>query len=292
MDKVIGFVGTGVMGAPMVQNLMKAGYKVYIYTRTRSKASHLLDEGAHWCSSPQEVAQKSPLIITILGYPKDVEQVYLGYDGLLANAAPQSILVDMTTSDPALAKRLAEEAKKHQLYCLDAPVTGGDIGAKNGTLSIMVGGQEEAFQKVMPILEILGNKAIFQGPPGSGQHSKMVNQIAIAAGMVAVSEALNYAKDANLDPNKVLESISEGAAGSWTLRNLAPRMLAGDTKPGFFVKHFIKDMTLAIKNAKEQHTHTPGLELALKLYEDYAQSGGEEHGTQGLHQFLDSLPPQ
>lgn len=281
----IGFVGTGVMGRSMAKNLLKAGYSVSVYNRTKASAEELFDLGAQWVDTVEELARQSDVIITIVGYPKDVEEVYLGEGGLMANAKPGSVLIDMTTSSPLLAKRINEAGKAKGINTLDAPVSGGDVGARNGTLVIMVGGEEDAFNRVKAIFEAVGKNIILQGPAGAGQYTKMSNQITIAAGMVGVCEAIAYAQKAGLDPTRVLESISGGAAGSWSLSNLGPRMIAGNFEPGFYVKHFIKDMNIALESAKEMGLRTPGLELARSLYEQLAAEGEENSGTHALYKL-------
>ncbi|MFZ5945682.1 MAG: NAD(P)-dependent oxidoreductase [Bacillota bacterium] len=283
----IGFIGTGVMGRGMVNNLLKAGYQVNVYTRTKSKAQELIENGAQWVDTVAQISAKSNVIITIVGYPKDVEEVYIGENGIINNAAQGSYVIDMTTSSPLLAQRIYEEAAKKGIFALDAPVSGGDVGAREGRLSIMVGGDQEAFATVKPIFEAMGKNIVLQGNAGSGQHTKMCNQIAIASNMVGVCEAIAYAKKAGLDATTVLKSIETGAAGSWSLSNLAPRMIAGNFAPGFYVKHFIKDMTIALDSAKEMGLWTPGLELAKSLYEKLAESGEEESGTHALYKLLD-----
>lgn len=280
---VVGFIGIGVMGKSMVANLMKGGHTVHIYTRTKAKAKDIIKEGAIWEESPGEVAAKADVTITMVGYPHDVEQVYLEDNGILANCSPGNIVVDMTTSSPQLAAKIYEEAKKLGVASLDAPVSGGDIGAKNAALSIMVGGDQETFDKVLPIFELMGKNIVFQGEAGSGQHCKMANQIAIAANMMGVCESIRYAEKAGLDPETVLKSIESGAAGSWSLSNLAPRMIKGDFDPGFYVKHFIKDMTIALNSSKEIGLSAEGLALAKSLYEQLAENGGENLGTQALY---------
>ncbi|MFD1172220.1 NAD(P)-dependent oxidoreductase [Oceanobacillus picturae] len=281
-EKRIGFIGTGVMGSRMVENLMQDGFSVTVYTRTKEKALPLLEQGAEWADSVKDLASSSHIIITIVGYPQDVEEVYLGKDGLLAHANPGSYLIDMTTSKPALAKEIYDRAKEKGIHALDAPVSGGDIGAKNGTLAIMAGGDEEAFTTVLPVLEAMGENIILQGEAGAGQHTKLSNQIAIASNMIGVCEAIVYAKKAGLVPSRVLDTITTGAAGSFSLSKLAPRMIAGDDAPGFYVKHFIKDMTLALESAKELGMETPGLALSLKLYKELAEKGENDSGTQAL----------
>ncbi len=279
---VLGFIGIGVMGESMVRNLIKAGYRTLISTRTKRKAEALIQEGAEWYDEVKDVAANADVIITMVGYPKDVEEVYIGENGLLEHARAQSILIDMTTSSPALAEEIYQHALSKQLYALDAPVSGGDVGAKEGKLSIMVGGELEVFENVQPIFEVMGQNIVLQGPAGAGQHTKMCNQIAIASNMIGVSEAIVYAEKAGLNPTTVLESIEFGAAGSWSLSNLAPRMISNRFEPGFYVKHFIKDMTIALESAKQMGMLTPGLELSKKLYEDLAERGEEDSGTQAL----------
>ncbi|WP_226654304.1 NAD(P)-dependent oxidoreductase [Pseudalkalibacillus hwajinpoensis] len=279
---VLGFIGIGVMGESMVRNLINAGYRTLISTRTKRKAEALIQEGAEWYDEVKDVAANADVIITMVGYPKDVEEVYIGENGLLEHARAHSILIDMTTSSPTLAEEIYQQALSKQLYSLDAPVSGGDVGAKEGKLSIMVGGELEVFEKVQPIFEVMGQNIVLQGPAGAGQHTKMCNQIAIASNMVGVSEAIVYAEKAGLNPTTVLESIEFGAAGSWSLSNLAPRMISNRFEPGFYVKHFIKDMTIALESAKQMGMLTPGLELSKKLYEDLAERGEEDSGTQAL----------
>ncbi|MDE8616667.1 NAD(P)-dependent oxidoreductase [Listeria monocytogenes] len=284
MEK-IGFVGTGVMGSSMAGHLLEAGYEVLVYTRTKTKAEDLLEKGALWIKTPGELANKVDILISMVGYPKDVEELYLGENGFLENLAVGTVAIDMTTSSPALAKKMAEFGREKGIGVLDAPVSGGDIGAKNGTLAIMVGGSEDVFLKVKPIFDILGSSVILQGDAGAGQHTKMVNQIAIASNMIDVTEAIIYAEAAGLNPSSVLDSISGGAAGSWSLANLIPRVLKDDFSPGFFIKHFIKDMGIAISEAKQMGLELPGLTLAEKMYQTLAEQGLSEEGTQALIKY-------
>jgi len=279
---VIGFIGIGVMGRSMAGHLLNAGYPLHVHNRTQAKAQDLLDKGAQWQDSPGKVAAVSDVIITIVGFPNDVEAVYLGDDGILTNAKAGSTVIDMTTSCPDLAQKIAEQAKTKGISSFDAPVSGGDIGAREARLSIMVGGDVEVFEKIKPLFEIMGKNIVLQGPAGSGQHTKMCNQIAIASGMMAISEAMAYARKSGLKPETVLKSIESGAAGSWSLTNLAPRLLKGDFAPGFFVKHFIKDMKIAIGSAENMGLDLPGLQLAKQLYEKLADRGCEDDGTQAL----------
>lgn len=285
MDKRVGFIGTGVMGNSMAGHLMKAGYPVMVYTRTKEKAENLIGMGAVWSPTVGGLASQSDYIITMVGYPSDVEEVYLGEDGIINNAQKGSYLIDMTTSKPSLAREIYLSAKERGLFALDAPVSGGDIGAREAKLAIMVGGDEEAFQACLPLFEKMGTNIVLQGGPGAGQHTKMCNQIAIASNMIGVSEAIAYARNAGLDPEKVLSSISSGAAGSWSLSNLAPRMIAGNFEPGFYVKHFIKDMKIALDEAAAMGMETPGLETAKKLYEQLADMGEENSGTHALYKL-------
>ncbi|MFE4813516.1 NAD(P)-dependent oxidoreductase [Peribacillus simplex] len=282
-NKVIGFIGLGVMGKSMAANLLKAGFEVFVYTRTKDKASELLSQGAKWASAPKEIAQKANVIISMVGYPSDVEEIYLGENGLIENGKQGTHLIDMTTSTPSLAVKIAEEAKKRGMESLDAPVSGGDIGARDAKLTIMVGGSSEAFEAVRPIFDIIGSNVVHQGPAGSGQHTKMCNQIAIASNMIGVTEAISYAQKAGLDPERVLRSISSGSAGSWSLSNLVPRMVEGDFEPGFYIKHFIKDMKIALDEAERMGMDAPGLSLSKSLYEGLAEAGEENSGTQALY---------
>ncbi|MFP7170097.1 NAD(P)-dependent oxidoreductase [Terribacillus sp. 7520-G] len=280
--KKVGFIGTGVMGKSMSRNLMQAGFELAVYTRTKAKAEELIDAGAVWHDTPASLAASVDAIITMVGYPSDVQEVYFGENGILQHAKPGTYVIDMTTSKPALAEEIHAAAKDKGLFALDAPVSGGDVGAKNGKLAIMVGGDEDAFQAALPLFEAMGENIILQGPAGSGQHTKLINQVTIASNMVGVCEAIAYAEYAGMDPSKVLQSITTGAAGSFSLSNLAPRMIRGDYDPGFYVKHFIKDMKLALEAAREMGLMTPGLELSLSLYERLAANGDEDLGTQAL----------
>lgn len=287
MSCKLGFIGLGVMGKSMAGHLLDAGHQLHVYNRTREKANELLENGAVWEESPAEIAQKCETVFTIVGFPQDVEEVYFGPEGLLENMQEGAVLVDMTTSSPELAQRIAEEAKKRGGSALDAPVSGGDTGAKEAKLSIMVGGDREAFDRVQPLFELMGTNIVLQGPAGSGQHCKMCNQIAIASNMLGVCEAIAYAKKAGLDPRTVLESIESGAAGSWSLSNMAPRMLDENFDPGFYVKHFIKDMSIASDSADNISLDTPGLDLALEMYKKLADKGHEDDGTQGLYRLYE-----
>ncbi len=278
----IGWVGTGVMGASMCGHILDAGYRVTITTRTKTKAMELIDRGASWVDSPAEVAAASDISCAIVGFPDDVREVFLGSSGLLAGASAGDILVDMTTSEPALATEIAERAAAAGVAAIDAPVSGGDIGARNGTLSIMIGGSEEAVERARPIFETMGKTIVRQGGPGAGQHTKAINQILIATLMIGLSEALLYGRQAGLDLDTVMESVSGGAAGSWSLTNYGPRILRGDFEPGFFVDHFVKDMGIALSEAASMKLPAPGLALAHELYVSLQAQGLGRKGTQSL----------
>ena len=279
----IGFIGMGVMGNSMADNLIQAGYNLHIYTRTKSKAKNICEKGGIWEDSIKDLSLKCNLIITMLGFPKDVKEVYLSETGILKNAKPETILIDMTTSSPELALKIYNKGKKDLIHILDAPVSGGDIGAKKGTLSIMVGGDKDIFDALLPIFKIMGENIVFQGSAGKGQHTKIANQIAIASCMIGVCESLAYSKKAGLDQTTVLKSIGQGAAGSWSLNNLGPRIIAGDYKPGFYIKHFIKDMIIAHDSASNLNLDTPGLILAKKLYKKLTN---DNNGTQALYKLF------
>lgn len=280
--KRIGFIGLGVMGTSMAAHLMAAGHSLTVFNRTREKAEGLIKRGAQWADTPGAVAAASDILISMVGYPHDVEKIYFGEGGILSAMKAGGYVVDMTTSSPKLARRLYEATKEREIASLDAPVSGGDIGARNASLVVMVGGDRGAFDAVKPIFELLGRTIRYFGPAGSGQYAKMANQIAIASNMMGVCEAVAYAKRAGLDPAEVVETISGGAAGSWSLSNLAPRMLRGDYAPGFFIKHFIKDMGIALASAEEMHLDLPGLKLAKRLYDELSARGMEDSGTQAL----------
>ena len=285
-SKTIGFVGTGVMGKSMAGHLIDKGYEVNVYNRTKSKADDLVEKGATWCDTIATLSEKSDIIISIVGYPKDVESIYLSQDGILNHAKANSIVIDMTTSSPALAHDIYEKAKERNIKSLDAPVSGGDVGAKNAALTIMVGGDQEAYNQVEDIFNLLGKNVVYQGKSGNGQHTKLSNQIAIAAGMLGVAEAIIYAEEAGLDINKVFNSIEHGAAGSWSLSNLGPRMVKEDYAPGFYVKHFIKDMKLAIEESEKMGLYMPGLLKAKEVYDALSEAGYDDNGTQAVIQLL------
>lgn len=278
----ITFIGTGVMGQGIIQHFLAAGHTVHIYTRTKAKAQTLIERGAQWYETAAAASQHGDVIFTMVGYPKDVEEVYFSETGIFTAAAAGKIVVDMTTSQPALAKRIAAHAETLGMQALDAPVSGGDIGAQNGTLSIMVGGTQSAFDAVYPLFETIGQNIRLQGPAGSGQHTKMCNQIAIATNMIGVCESIAYGKAAGLNMDSVLASIATGAAGSWSLSNLAPRMLKGDQAPGFYIMHMIKDMGIALEEAERMDLKLPGLEMAKAMYDELSTRGYDLNGTQAL----------
>src|SRR4051794_7195035 len=278
----IGWIGTGVMGRSMCGHLIAAGYKVTLFTRTKEKAAELIERGAKWAASPRDVAADSEVVISIVGFPRDVRHVMLGDDGALAGCKAGNVIVDMTSSEPSLAVEIAKQAQERGIVSIDAPVSGGDVGARNATLSIMIGGDADAVAALEPIWETMGAKWIRQGSPGAGQHTKMVNQILIATGMIGVCESLLYGYKAKLDLEKVLESVASGAAGSWSLSNYGPRIIVGNFDPGFFVEHFIKDMGIALTEARRMRLSLPGLALAEQLYQAVAAQGFAKKGTHSL----------
>lgn len=286
MTKTVGFIGLGVMGQGMVRNLLKAGFTVKGYNRTKEKGLPLEQDGAIIVDTIKEAVTGADIVISIVGYPEDVEQIYFSEDGILANASSGTIVIDMTTSSPALAVKIAEQAEANGLVALDAPVTGGDLGAKNGTLAILVGGKEQAFTDVKPLFEAMGRSISLFGGPGKGQSAKLANQIAIAGSMIGTAEMLLFVTRSGIDPTQFVETIKSGSAGSWSLENLIPRVIAENYSPGFFVKHFIKDMRLALERADELGIATPGLALVKSLYDELAAMGHGESGTQALYLLL------
>ena len=279
------FIGTGVMGVSMAGHLLKAGAVLTVYNRTRSKAEGLMHAGATWADSPAAAAKGADVIFTMVGYPSDVEAIYFGPEGLIATSKPGTILVDCTTSDPALAIRISAEALSKGRLAIDAPVSGGESGAKNATLSIMVGGDEKAFAAMKPFFDVLGKTAVLQGGPGSGQHTKMSNQISVAASLIGAVESMMYAGKAGLDPKRVLDSIGGGAAQSWQLTGMSPKMLAEDYAPGFYSKHFLKDLRIALNSAKAMGLTLPLLTLAESLYARMQEQGFGDLGTQALYRL-------
>lgn len=279
----IGFMGIGIMGGPMAGHLLAAGHPVTIANRSRSpRVQALLDAGAGWADSPAALAAASDVVVTILGFPQDVEQVWLGADGLLAGAKPGTLLIDMTTSSPRLAAQLAEAAAKQGCAALDAPVSGGEPGARNAALSIMVGGAAAAFERATPVFQRMGKTIRHMGRPGAGQHTKMANQIAIASAVMGVAEGLSYARRAGLDGEAVIAALAPGAAGSFQLTGLGPKMLAGDFAPGFMIKHFLKDLGIALAEAQAMGLDLPGMKQSMALFQAVAAKLGGEAGTQAI----------
>ncbi len=285
----IGWIGTGVMGSSMCGHLIAAGYAATVFNRTPEKAKALVEKGAKLADSPRAVAAASDVVFTIVGYPQDVREVTLGPDGTLAAARPGTVLVDMTTSEPALAVEIDRAARAKGVHAVDAPVSGGDVGAREARLSIMIGGEKEVVEALRPLFEVMGKTIVYQGPAGAGQHTKMVNQVLIASNMIGVCEGLLYAYKAGLDLNVVLQSVGSGAAGSWSLNNLGPRIIAGNFEPGFFVEHFLKDMGIALAESRRMNLSLPGLALAEQLYRAVAAQGYARKGTQALMLALASL---
>jgi 3-hydroxyisobutyrate dehydrogenase len=285
----IGWIGTGVMGRWMCQHLMTKGFQATVYNRSKAKAQPLLEQGAAWADTPRQLAEKSDVIFGIVGFPADVREVFLGPQGALAGSKPGNILVDMTTSDPSLAVEIYKAAKAKGVEAVDAPVSGGDVGARNAALSIMVGGDGPVVEALKPCFEAMGKTIIHQGQAGAGQHTKMVNQILIASNMVGVCEALLYAYKAGLDLKVVLQSVGVGAAGSWSLNNLGPRIIDRNFEPGFFVEHFIKDMGIALDESKRMGLALPGLALANQLYLAVQAQGYGRKGTHALMLALEHL---
>jgi len=288
-DKKIGWIGTGIMGGPMAKHLVNAGYKLNVYNRTKEKANELLSMGCTWYDTPAEIAANSDVIVTIIGFPKDVEECYFGEQGIFKTIKPGTVLIDMTTTKPSLAIKIFEEAGKVGCESVDAPVSGGQVGAVGGTLSIMIGGKKEVVDSVMPIFQAFGKNMVYQGKAGAGQHTKMCNQITIAGTMIGVCEALIYGVKAGLDLNTMLESISKGAAGCWTLEVLAPKVVKGDFAPGFSVDNFIKDMSIALEEAEAMKLSLPGLAMVKQLYLSLKAMGKGSSGTQALYQALEKL---
>ncbi|MEC9149429.1 MAG: NAD(P)-dependent oxidoreductase [Planctomycetota bacterium] len=285
----IGWIGTGVMGRSMCRHLMSAGYEMTLYSRTPSKAAELLEAGAAWAETPKAVAARSDIVFSIVGFPSDVREVILGENGAVHGAKAGSVLVDMTTSQPSLAEEIDAVARTQGLHSIDAPVSGGDIGAREARLSIMIGGEKEVVEALMPCWEAMGKTSVYQGSAGAGQHTKMVNQTLIATNMIGVCEALLYGFKAGLDLETVMKSVCSGAAGSWSLSNLGPRIINNDFDPGFFVEHFIKDMGIALDESKRLGISLPGLALAHQLYLALAAQGHSRDGTQALQLALAKL---
>lgn len=285
----IGWIGTGVMGASMAGHLLAAGHPVTVYNRTREKAQPLIDKGAVWADSPAAVARDNEIIFTMVGFPADVEAVILDSDGVLAGAAAGAVVVDMTTSSPDLAQKIHRACAKKAIQALDAPVSGGDIGAREATLAIMVGGDQAVFERIRPFFEIMGKTIALMGEAGAGQHTKMTNQILIAGTMIGVVESLLYARQAGMDAHQIIDVIGKGAASSWSINTLGRRIADGDFNPGFYIKHFVKDMGIALDEARRMRLSLPGLALAHQFYVAAIAMGWENLGTQGLYRVLDQM---
>ena len=283
----IGFIGIGVMGGSMALNLMKKGFEVSVYTRTKAKAEGVVAAGAQWCDTVAEAAKGKDVVITIVGYPKDVEEVYFGQGGIIENADKGAVLIDMTTTSPKLSQKIYAAAGEKGLFALDAPVSGGDVGAQKGTLAIMVGGDKDVFQRMMPVFEAMGTNIRYQGGAGNGQHTKMANQIAISGCIAAVCEAITYARNCGLDAQDMFNAISTGAAGSWQMTNNGQKMINEDYAPGFFVKHFIKDMNIAIDESDARDLGLEVLHMVRDKYVKLAEMGCEDEGTQALIKVID-----
>ena len=289
MEKKIGFIGLGVMGKSMAGHLMNAGHELYVYSRTKAKCGDIIEKGAHWCDTPKAVAENTDIVFTIVGFPKDVEEVYLGENGLIEGTREGMIFCDMTTTKPSLDIQIGKELAKKGASMCDAPVSGGDSGARNATLSIMAGADKATFDALLPYFNIMGKSITHMGELGAGQHTKMANQIVIAGTMCGVSEALVYGARAGLDTEKMVQTISKGAAGCWTLDNLAPRVLRDDLAPGFMVDHFIKDMGIALEEAEKMELVLPSLALTKQLYLSLKANGMGRNGTQALVKAIEQL---
>ena len=285
MGMNIGFIGTGVMGASIVKHLLTAGHRVTIFTRTKEKALPLLALGASWASTVQELVKHQQIVFTMVGTPSDVREIYFGSQGICEHAAPGTVVVDMTTSEPTLAKEIFTYSNIYKLHSLDAPVSGGDIGAQNGTLSIMVGGDKAIFQQLLPVFSLFGSQIVYQGEAGSGQHAKMCNQIVAVNNLMGVCESLTYALKSGLNADLVLSSISSGAAGSWALSNLGPKILQQDYTPGFYIKHMLKDLEIALLEAQSMGLALPGLHKTFEMFDYLNEQGYGSQGTQALMDY-------
>jgi 3-hydroxyisobutyrate dehydrogenase len=288
----LGWIGTGVMGSSMCAHLLKAGHKLGVFNRSQEKAADLIEQGATWCQNPAAVAARSDIVFSIVGFPEDVRGVILGPEGVLAGGKAGQIVVEMTTSSPALAQEIHTAAQAKEMAVLDAPVSGGDIGARKGSLAIMVGGEPEVYEKVFPLFQIMGENIQLMGPAGAGQHTKMCNQILIAGTMIGVVESLLYARRAGLDANAVIDVIGKGAAASWSINELGRRIADHNFDPGFYIKHFVKDMGIALEEARRLNLSLPGLALVQQFYVAAMAQGWENLGTQGLYKVLDALNGQ
>lgn len=288
-NKIIGWIGTGLMGNPMVKHLLKAGYKVNVHNRTKEKAADLIQLGCGWYDTPAALTAQSDVVVTIIGFPKDVEDCYFGEQGIFNALKPGTVLIDMTTTKPSLAVKIAAQAAQAGAAFVDAPVSGGQLGAINGTLSIMMGGKKEVVDSILPLFEAFGKNMVYQGAAGAGQHAKMCNQVTIAGTMIGVCEALLYGAKAGLNLDNLLASITKGAAGCWTLDVLAPKIVKADYAPGFSVDNFVKDLTIALEEAEAMRLSLPGLALVKQLYISLQAMGRGADGTQALYQVLQKL---
>lgn len=288
-DKKIGWIGTGLMGNPMAKHLINAGYKLNVFNRSRQKAEELIEMGATWLDTPADIAADSEVIVTMIGFPKDVEEVYFGEQGIFKKLKQGTILIDMTTTKPSLAVKISEEAANVGVEFIDAPVSGGQVGAINGTLSIMIGGKKEVVDAVIPLFEVFGKNTVYQGKAGAGQHTKMCNQVTIAGTMIGVCEGLIYGAKAGLDLNVMLAAISKGAAACWTLDILAPKIVNGDYSPGFSVDNLVKDLSIALEEAEAMQLSLPGLSLVKQLYMSLQEMGKGSLGTQSLYLVLEKM---
>ena len=286
--KNIGFIGIGVMGKSMAANLLKKGFSVSIYTRTKQKALPIIEQGALWCDTIADCVKDKDAVITMVGYPKDVQEVYFAKEGILENVKKGAYVIDMTTTSPKLSVKIYEQAKQKGVFALDAPVSGGDIAAEQGSLSIMVGGEKEVFDHCKDIFEAMGKNIVYQGKAGSGQHTKMANQIALAGVISGLCEAMVYGERVGLDLKTMLESIAKGAAGSWQMECMAPRILKGDFAPGFFIKHYVKDLNIAMEESEERGLFLNVLQVVRNTYETMERAGDGELGTQALIQFYEN----
>ncbi len=285
----VGWVGTGIMGAAMCERIMEGGYSLYVYNRSRHKSEALIKKGARWCGSSSEVADASDVVFTMVGFPSDVREVYFGRKGIFSSPVPGKVLVDMTTTEPSLAVEIYNKARELGSDSVDAPVSGGDVGAKSGRLSIMVGGDEQVVDSIMPFLSLLGHQIVYEGRAGMGQHAKMCNQITVAGIMTGICEALLYCSKSGLSQEKMIKTVCAGAASTWLMESLGPRIIKGDFSPGFFVEHFIKDLGIAVREAEKLNLSLPGLKLAKQLYEKTEEIGHGRSGTQALYLALKEI---
>jgi 3-hydroxyisobutyrate dehydrogenase len=288
-NKVIGWIGTGLMGLPMARHLVNAGYRLNVYNRTRSKAEELLSMGGTWYDSPALITENSDVVVTIIGFPEDVEECYFGPKGIFTSIKRDQVLIDMTTTKPSLAVKISEKAESCHAHFVDAPVSGGQVGAINGNLSVMAGGKRNVVEEMLPLFEVFAKNIVYQGEAGSGQHTKMCNQIVIAGTLIGVCEGLIYGRKAGLDLNEMLQSITKGAAGCWSLDILAPKIVKGDFSPGFSIDNFVKDLRIALEEADRMKLSLPGLALVKQLYVSVQAMGKGSSGNQALYLAIEKL---